>query len=179
MMSGMIGESLVAAINQIVPELEKNPNIDGYPDLMDVSRQKFRADVERWQMEDMSRFVAYPHGGVEVKNTFGTKKGGTELSPGEQRIGRINRKLDWKAHHRTTNFLLAALSDFVDDCPQVVGVLYSDDLEEMDWNQKQNPRAGSTMTSFSTIAPSGVAKLRLGLKLCRGDPRYREFLTPE
>ena len=178
MLSGTVGESFVSTMAATVAELQKNPNIDGYPDLMDVSQPSFREDVDRWLESDMRQFIAYPHGGLEVKNTFGTKKTGSELLPGEERITRINRKLDWKAHHRTTNYLLATLSDFIGDCPQIVAAMFSDALTEDDWAVKQNPKAGSTMTSFSVIKSSGYEKLRRGLKLCLDEPRYEAFLKP-
>lgn len=177
MLSGMVGESLVSGMASATPGLERNPNIDGYPDLMDVSKPRYRSDVAKWRESNMREFIAYPHGGIEAKNTFGTKKAKSDLLPGEQRIERINKKLDWKAHHRSTNHLLASLSDFIDDCPQIVAVMYSDELTEADWAVKQNPREGSTMTSFSVIKTSGCEKLRRGLRLCLDDPLYRAFLS--
>lgn len=176
MLSGMVGESLVSTLAATIASFEKNPNIDGYPDLLDASREDYRADIEAWLASEPARFIAYPHGGIEVKNTFGTKKSGRELAPGEQRIDDINPKLDWKAHHRSTNSLLATFSDFVGDCPQIVAVMYADDLTEEDWAEKQNPGEGSTMTSFSVIKKSGFDKLRDGLRLCLDDQRYLAFV---
>jgi hypothetical protein len=177
MLSGMVGESLVSALTDSVSTLERNPNIDGYPDLIDVSKNSFRTDVAKWRQSTMREFIAYPHGGIEVKNTFGTKKTSSDLLPGQRRISRINKKLDWKAHHRSTNHLLAGLSDFVGGCPQIVAVMYSDELAEEDWAVKQNPKEGSTMTSFSVIKKSGYDKLRQGLRLCLDDHRYQTFLS--
>lgn len=177
MLSGMVGESLVSALATMIPALDRNPSIDGYPDLLDVSKPEYQSDVARWRESNMREFIAYLHGGIEVKNTFGTKKAKSNLLPGEQRIERVNKKLDWKAHHRSTNHLLASLSDFVDECPQIVAVMYSDELTEEDWAVKQNPKEGSTMTSFSVIKASGCEKLRQGLRLCLDDPRYRAFLS--
>jgi hypothetical protein len=179
MISGLVGEVLVSEISAHNDGLVKNPNIDGYPDLMNASRPEYRRDIEQWKANDMKAFVLYPHGGIEVKNTFGTKRAGAVLAPGQTRIGRINDKLDWKAHHRSTNCLLALFSDYVEGCPEIVGVMYSDGLTESDWEEKQNPRENSAMTSFSVTTRPGWEKLRAGLRLCRDDPRYLSFFGLE
>jgi hypothetical protein len=179
MISGLVGEVLVSDISNHNVGLVKNPNIDGYPDLLNASRPEYRRDIERWRADNMNAFVKYQHGGIEVKNTFGTKRAKTHLAQGETRLGKINEKLEWKAHHRYTNNLLALLSDFVDGCPQIVAVMFSDKLCESDWAEKQNPRENSAMTSFSVTERSGWEKLRSGLKLCRNDPRYLSFFGRE
>ncbi len=175
MISGLVGEALVTDMSVNVGGLLKNPNIDGYPDLLNASKEEYRRDIERWKVSEMAAFVKYPHGGIEVKNTFGTKKSTGILLQGQTRLGRINSKLDWKAHHRTTNNLLALFSDYVDACPQIIAVMFSDRLSESDWMEKQNPMVGSAMTSFSVTGKSGWEKLRSGLRLCREDPRYLQF----
>ncbi|MBA7501608.1 hypothetical protein ES706_00181 [subsurface metagenome] len=179
MISGLIGETLVSDISDNHAGLERNPNIDGYPDLLNASKPKYRLDIERWKAGNLKAFVKYPYGGIEVKNTFGTKKAKTNLAQGQTRLGKINNKLDWKAHHTYTNNLLALFSDFIDGCPQIVAVMFSDSLSESDWKEKQNPRENSTMTSFSVIEPSGWEKLRSGMRLCRDDPRYLSFFGLE
>ncbi len=123
MFSGLVGETLVLYLQEHDPRLRKNPNIDGYPDLLDVSKHSYAADADRWLTEDQSRFINYCHGGIEIKNTFGTKKQGSDLAPGERRIKKINKKPDWKAHHTYTNRLLAIMSDFIHGCPQVVAAM--------------------------------------------------------
>ena len=110
-----------------------------------------------------------------MKNTFGTKGSKVSLQPGKPRITKINKKLEWKAHHRYTNNLLALASDFVDGCPQIVAVMYADNLEEQDWGEKQEPKEGSTMTSFSVIKRSGWEKLLSGIRICRNDVEYLDF----
>jgi hypothetical protein len=175
MLSGLVGEMLVARMSIMCPFLEKNPNIDGYPDLVDVSTKDFSRDFHKWKKSTLGAFVRYPHGGIEVKNTFGTKKSGSELLPGQARIQRITSKPDWKAHHGYTNNLLALFSDYVDRCPQIVAAMYADNLSTDDWTKKQNPKAGSTMTSFTVIKRSGWNKLRAGLRLCLDDSRYLAF----
>lgn len=179
MLSGLLGESLVTEISNAVDGLNKNPNLDGYPDLVDVSKKEYLDDFLLWQESDIGRFIKYPYGGIEVKNTFGTKKQGSQLQQGDKRIGHVNTKLDWKAHHRTTNNLLAVYSDFVDECPQIVAAMYSDELQEEDWAEKQNPKEGSTMTSFSVIRSSGCQKLKRGLLVCLDDEEYKRFFGVE
>lgn len=175
MLSALIGEVLVTDLADHDARFQKNPNIDGYPDLLNVSRAKYRQDVDRWRATQLSAFIKYPHGGIEIKNTFGTKKGGTEVPPGGVRVGKINAKLDWKAHHRYTNNLLALFSDYVDRCPQISAVMFCACLEESDWKEKQNPKGGSTMTSFCVTETSGWTKVRSGMKICRDEARYLSF----
>jgi len=179
MISGLVGEVLVSDISAHNDGLVKNPNIDGYPDLMNASKPEYRKDIELWKANDMKAFVVYPHGGIEVKNTFGTKKANTFLAQGQTRVGNIKDKLDWKAHHRSTNCLLAIFSDYVEGGPEIVAAMYSDKLAESDWEEKQNPRENSAMTSFSVTTRSGWEKLRAGLKLCREDARYLSFFGLE
>ncbi len=175
MLSGLVGETLVSALSTTSDSLRRNPNIDGYPDLLDVSKKEFLEDYTKWSSSDARKFIKYPHGGIEIKNTFGTKKAGADLDQGESRIEMINKKLDWKAHHKYTNNLLALLSDFVEGRPQIIAAFYTDKLVEFDWADKQNPKEGSTMTSFSVIKSSGNLKLRKGLKVCLNDPRYLTY----
>ena len=175
MLSGMVGETLVVVLASLDDGLAKNPNIDGYPDLLDVSTEQSRKDFEDWSITDIGKFIRYPHGGIEVKNTFGTKKARADLVPRGERISHVNSKPDWKAHHQYTNHLLAIFSDYLDGCPRIVSAMYSDQLKESDWKGKQNPKAGSTMTSFSVIEKTGWEKLKAGLLLCQNDPKYIRF----
>lgn len=179
MVSGLIGEALATEISNSDLGFEKNPNIDGYPDLMNASKPIYRNDINKWKTEDFRQFIKFPYGGIEVKNTFGTKKSGVFLLPGQTRIGKINNKLDWKAHHVYTNNLLGLYSDFLDGLPQIVAVMYSDKLTVSDWKEKQNPRGDSTMTSFSVIEMSGWYKLKSGVKFCRNDSSYLKFFGIE
>ncbi len=175
MLSGLIGEIYVSEFSNRYPALMKNPNIDGYPDLLNVSRPSYRKHAEQWRAKDLKMFVNFKYGGIEIKNTFGTKKAKAELIQGDSRIEAINTKMDWKAHHRYTNNLLAFLSDYIAGCPQIVAAFYSATLHEDDWNKKQNPKSGSAMTSFSVIGTTGCAKLRSGLRLCRDADQYLKF----
>jgi hypothetical protein len=182
MMSGLVGEALGTELAGAGLGLAKNPNIDGYPDLLNAVTDAQRQFIEVQRRGDGRGFIKYPYGGIELKNTFGTKKAsarGADLQPGMSRVGGIQSKLDWKAHHQETNQLLGLLSDFVDKCPQIVAVAYSDALEAADWTDKAQPKKDSTMTSFSVIRRSGHDKMVAGLRLCLDRPGYGEFFGLE
>lgn len=171
--SGMMGEAFVASLEDVTNRaLMKNPSMDGYPDLLQNSTHEM---AEYFSSCGYDNFLEYKYGGIEVKNTFGTKKSGAPIVMGDQRIGHINPKLDWKAHHRKTNHLLALFSDYYDGKPMIVAAFYSDKLIEDDWQQVQRPAEGSTMTSFSTIGKTGCMKLRQGMLFCIDIPEYLSF----
>ena len=172
MLSTLVSETLVSELDDLSENLVKNPNIDGYPDLLNASCPEFREDIARWRLAKSEAFIEYPHGGIEVKNTFGTKRSNSELIRGMTRINGIQPRLIWKAHHTYTNNLVATFSDYVDHCPQIVALMYSDELGESDWTPKQNPSSGSTMTSYTATKASGFAKLAAGLRLCRLEDPY-------
>lgn len=168
--SGIIGETFVSELSKVNNKLIKNPNQDGYPDLLQVSTQEMKSYFKTASHFD---FIKYRYGGLEVKNTFGTKKG--NLMMGAQRINNINNKLDWKAHHQQTNHLIGLLSDYVNGTPQIVALCYSNQLNQIDWGKTQKPKPGSTMTSFSTIGQSGFEKMSNGIRLCLDDSKYLSF----
>ncbi len=175
-LSGLVGEAFVTELGTLNGFLIKNPSLDGYPDLLQVSNQDMKNYFKKCGYDEFKKFK---YGGIEIKNTFGTKKSNADLIMGDQRIGYINNKLDWKAHHQETNNLVALLSDYIQGIPQIVALCYSDTLVKSDWQDKQNPKAGSAMTSFSTIKKTGEQKLRSGLKLCLNDPKYLTFFNKE
>jgi len=155
MLSGLIGELFSTALERVDNRLQKNPNIDGYPDLCDVS-----ATSRTYSMSD---YIAFPHGGLEVKNTFGVKRSGADIAQRQTRAGLIQRQLVWKAHHRTTNNLVGLQSDYIDGIPQIVAGYFASDLTVDDWTEKQQPKEGSTMTSFCQTRPSAFSKLCAGI----------------
>lgn len=171
-LSGLVGEIFAKELASISPYLVQNKSIDGYPDLLQNATSAMAAYIVTCPT---ASFLDYKFGGIEVKNTFGQKRPGARLSMGVQRIDHIDKRLQWKAHHRKTNNLVALLSDFIDRIPIVVALWYSDQLTEDDWADVQRPEEGSGMTSFSTLKPQGFAKLRLGLKWCYDDDRYLKF----
>ena len=169
MLSGLIGELFSAEICRLEPRLIKNPNIDGYPDLCDVSSSVHGG-------RGPADFLKYRHGGFEVKNTFGVKKGNSNLAARDTRLMKINRSLVWKAHHRETNFLIALHSDYIERVPQILAGFYSSDLNECDWTVKQQPKVGSTMTSFCQSTQSAFEKLKQGIRFHMEDVGYERFL---
>lgn len=171
-LSGVIGELFANELVLLNNKLCRNPHFHGYPDIIQVSTQEMHQYVNGASVYE---FINYKFGGIEVKNTFGTKKTGSELFKGDTRILDINSKLDWKAHHRKTNYLLAIMSDFIDGIPTVVAAFFSADLNEEDWNKKQEPKEGSAMTSFTAISNQGYKKMLKGLKVCIDDERYTSF----
>ncbi len=173
MLSGLMGEMFSAEVSKLDERLLKNPNIDGYPDLCDVSRTGQREKVAAMTL---NAFLSYADGGYEVKNTFGVKKPNTHIANRETRLPNIQRKLVWKAHHRETNYLLAIHSDYIDRMPQIIACFYSDQLAESDWTVKQQPKEGSTMTSFCQTTPSAFDKLKSGLKFYMKDVGHEQFL---
>lgn len=153
MLSGLMGEMFSSALAGQRSELIKNPNMDGYPDLCDFSGRAVDLEVD---------FLHFPHGGIEVKNTFGYVKPGVQLQDQEERRGKIKTPLVWKAHHQETNRLLALQSDFHDGTPQIVAGYYSAELSPIDWTSKAQPKIGSTMTSFCATKSSAYKKLLAG-----------------
>jgi hypothetical protein len=181
MLSGMLGEALITIISQTSDVLVKNPHIDGYPDLLDVSSPEKICFYQLPHSNDTprDRFRDYTYGGIEIKNTFGVKINKQILQKGQPRISKINKKLDWKAHHENTNYLLGLYSEFIDDVPQIVAAFYSDELNSDDWKKKQNPREGSAMTSFSAIDKSGWLKMKGNLIICINNQVYLNFFEAE
>jgi hypothetical protein len=177
-LSGLIGELFAKELSLININLRNNPYINGYPDLLQVANHEMISYFETCVANNsIVELINYKYGGVEVKNTFGTKKAKSNILMGDQRRFNISKKLDWKAHHQKTNNLIGLLSDYVDDCPRIVALCYSDSLVTPDWTEKQNPKEGSTMTSFCTISKSGYQKMLHGLKLCLDNEAYLEFFA--
>ena len=173
MLSGLVGELFVTELCNQTEFLVRNPNIDGYPDALDVSRGGI---VDTLLSLAPSAFIKFEHGGLEVKNTFGLKKARAHIELRETRLPKIQKRLVWKAHHQETNSLLALHSDYVERIPQVVSVFFSNELSQEDWTKKQNPKEGSTMTSFSQTTSGAFDKLRRGLMLYRKGIGLEQYL---
>ena len=181
MLSGLVGELFVSELSKSTPYLEKNPWIDGYPDLLNIATSEA---LREFQHASNEVYLNFPFGGIEVKNTFGVKKTGINFQDRETRFARtetnrswkIQKTLVWKAHHRETNNLIALHSDYVDKIPQIIGVFFSDELDPEDWSIKQQPKEGSTMTSFSATKPSAFSKLKKRVIALDSRFKYDEFL---
>lgn len=176
-LSGAVGETFVCEMSRINPLLRKNPSIDGYPDLVQCVSPEMISYYDTYASQDSKEPFRY--GGIEVKDTFGYKKTGIDLFNGEQRIGRINSRLEWKAHHQKTNHLLGLYSDYINGYPTIVAAFYSDKLVPEDWSVRAEPVGDSAMTSFSTLQPTGFAKMLSGIRICLNDSQYLKFFGQE
>lgn len=176
-LSGAVGETFVGEMSTIYPYLKKNPSIDGYPDLCQCANEEMLRYFNQYASQDSTETFRF--GGIEVKNTFGYKNQGIDLFDGEQRIGRIKDRLEWKAHHQKTNHLLGLYSDYIHGYPTVVAAFYSDELVPSDWTVRAEPKGDSAMTSFSTLQKTGFAKMRAGMRLCLDEPAYLRFFGVE
>ncbi len=176
-LSGAVGETFVGEMASVCPSLRKNPSIDGYPDLVQYATPEMRDYFDYYASQDSKE--PFKYGGIEVKDTFGYKKPGIDLFNGEQRIGRIKDRLEWKAHHQKTNHLLGLYSDYIDGYPTIVAAFYSDQLVPSDWTVRAEPKEDSAMTSFSTLQKSGFEKMKAGIRLCLEDQRYLRFFGLE
>jgi len=163
-----------------------NPHQDGYPDLLlmdDVGRSLWvELDGRRREKDPFSPFVG---GGIEVKATCGDVPSARSLSIqgkakpdiGDTRIGLING-LNWKAHHRETNHLLALQWDFINRIPVIVAVMYSNELTELDWGKIVSPReGGGRTTSVSIMNREGVKKLASNPIYVIEDPSYEGLIS--
>lgn len=176
-LSGTVGETFVGEMANCCQDLRKNPSIDGYPDLVQCSTDEMRAYFEEYAGQDSKD--AFRYGGIEVKDTFGYKKQGIDLFDGEQRIGRIKERLEWKAHHQKTNHLLGLYSDYLDGYPTIIAAFYSDQLVPSDWTVRAEPKGDSAMTSFSTLQRTGFIKMLQGMRICLDDRKYLSFFGQE
>ncbi len=176
-LSGTVGETFVGEMSIICPKLKKNPSIDGYPDLVQCSTPEMVSYFDEYASQDSKEPFRY--GGIEIKDTFGYKKTGIDLFDGEQRIGRINKRLEWKAHHQKTNHLLGLYSDYIDGYPTIIAAFYSDTLTPDDWTVRAEPKGDSAMTSFSTLQKSGFIKMKSGIRICLDNPDYLSFFDQE
>ena len=149
--------------------LIQNPHQDGYPDLlqMDEMGKRIWSAVTAEQSRDKAPFSPFPGGGLEVKATCGSVPTGAVLSRrglqkptiGDTRIEMITG-IDWKAHHRETNYLMGLVWDFIFGLPAIAAVTYRNDLTETDWGKIISPKeGGGRTTSVSIMTRSGVSKM--------------------
>ena len=166
--------------------LRLNPHQDGYPDLllMDQKGQQHWNDLEG-QHQEKDPFSPFVMGGIEVKATCGdvptarvlSSRGLPKPGIGDSRIDLVTN-LNWKAHHRETNYLLALQWDFMDRIPAIAAVMYSNCLDENDWGNIVQPReGGGRTTSVSIMNRRGVSKLASNPVFVMDDSRYRDLLA--
>lgn len=188
-LSGMVGEYFARSIMRLSNgRLQSNLHQDGYPDLLLTDTQekkdyfKTLYTIENGKKYPISKevFSPYKYGGIEIKATCGSTPP-ANLVPkplvGEQRVTLVN-SFDWKAHHRTTNHLLAILWDFIDGNPTIVACFFQDNLEIEDWGRIVQPHeGGGRTTSVSIMQKSGIKKMCKGWVAVLDDPQYIELLS--
>ncbi|MDE6231343.1 MAG: hypothetical protein K2M37_06960 [Muribaculaceae bacterium] len=188
-LSGMVGEYFARSVMRIAKgRLQSNLHQDGYPDLLLTDTKEKREYFETLYTEDNGKkypvskeaFSPYKYGGIEIKATCGSTPPASKVAKplvGEQRVHLIN-SFDWKAHHRTTNHLLAILWDFIDGNPTIVACFYQDQLEVNDWGKIVQPHdGGGRTTSVSIMQKSGIQKMCNGWVAVLDDPAYIELLS--
>ncbi|MBD5132421.1 MAG: hypothetical protein HDT28_07550 [Clostridiales bacterium] len=188
-LSGMVGEYFARSVMRIAKgRLQSNLHQDGYPDLLLTDTKEKMEYFETLYTEDNGKkypvskeaFSPYKYGGIEIKATCGSTPPASKVAKplvGEQRVHLIN-SFDWKAHHRTTNHLLAILWDFIDGNPTIVACFYQNQLEVNDWGTIVQPHdGGGRTTSVSIMQKSGIQKMCKGWVAVLDDPAYIELLS--
>ena len=188
-LSGMVGEYFARSIMRLSNgRLQSNLHQDGYPDLLLTDTQekkdyfKTLYTIENGKKYPISKevFSPYKYGGIEIKATCGSTPP-ANLVPkplvGEQRVALVN-SFDWKAHHRTTNHLLAILWDFINGNPTIVACFFQDNLKIEDWGRIVQPHeGGGRTTSVSIMQKSGIKKMCEGWIAVLDHPQYIELLS--
>lgn len=188
-LSGMVGEYFAKSITKLSDgKLQSNLHQDGYPDLIltdTVEKSQYFSTlftVRNGKKYPISKeaFSPYRYGGIEIKATCGSTPPASKTPKplvGEQRASLIN-SFDWKAHHRTTNHLLAILWDFIDGNPTIVASFYQDNLNIEDWGKIIQPHdGGGRTTSVSIMQKSGIKKMCDGWVAVLDDPLYIKLLS--
>ncbi len=188
-LSGLVGEYFARSVMRISNgNLQINLHQDGYPDLVLTDTVAKKNYFKSLYTENKGRkypiskeaFSPYKYGGIEIKATCGSTPSASVVPKpliGEQRIELIN-SFDWKAHHRTTNHLLAILWDFVDGNPTIVACFYQDNLTVEDWGKIVQPReGGGRTTSVSIMNSSGIKKMCSNWVAVIDDPMYIDKLS--
>ncbi len=170
-LSGLVGEYFARSVARISNGIfQSNMHQDGYPDLLLTdTKEKLSYFEKLYTIKDGKRypidkesFSPYKYGGIEIKATCGSTPPASKTPKpliGEQRIDLISG-FDWKAHHRTTNHLLAVLWDFIDSNPTIVAAFYQDNLTIDDWGEIVKPKDdGGRTTSVSIMTSKGVKKM--------------------
>jgi len=167
-LSSFVGELFKDQLAVVMKdEVVPNPHQDGHPDLMALTSasKEYLMDLEKaGRMSVKEFFSPFPFGGLEVKATCGdTPPARVRPKPsiGESRLP-ILTGLNWKAHHRETNYLLSIVWDFVDGVPTVLAVFFRNDLGPNDWGRTVTPGTNSRTTSVSIMNAGGVRKMGEG-----------------
>jgi hypothetical protein len=165
--------------------LRLNPHQDGYPDLLLMDG----VGLNEWkrcflQLQEKGPFSPFPPGGLEIKATCGDVPSASQLSKkgvrkpviGDERIDLVSG-VNWKSHHRNTNYLIGLLWDFFDGSPAVAAVMSSDSLTTDDWGKIVSPKeGGGNTTSVSIMNRAGVRKMAQNTVLVATDTRYQALV---
>ena len=143
-LSGMVGEYFAKSVQRFSEgHLHSNLHQDGYPDLLLTNTRESLNYYASLYLEQNGK--KYP----SEKYLFSPFK----------RIEKII-SLDWKAHHRETNNLLAIVWDFINEVPTITACFYRNDLNMDDWGKIVQPRKdGGRTTSVSIMTAGGVRKM--------------------
>jgi hypothetical protein len=178
-LSAFVGEVLKDQLAKVLSDLVlPNPNQDGHPDLLALTPDA-RTFLDELATQDAmtakEHFSPFRFGGLEVKATCGDTPP-ARLVPkpkiGESRLP-IMKGLNWKAHHRQTNDLLAIVWDFVDGIATVLATFFRNDLSEDDWGKMITPKGTSRTTSVSIMGRGGVRKMAMGWVVLPDDEDLR------
>lgn len=169
-LSAFVGEIFANELHLLSDGLLiRNPNQDGYPDLLAMNkegRNYFEERKRNHEISDKTFWSPFPHGGIEVKATCGNTPN-AKVVP-KPKIGESRYPLlvsaEWKAHHRETNNLVGIFWDFIDELPTVLAVFYRNDLTEEDWGKIIQPREGGGRTTSVSIMVKGTLENRIGVK---------------
>ena len=188
-LSGLVGEYFARSIMRTSNgKLQSNLHQDGYPDLLLTdTKQKLDYFETLYTIKDGKKypinkesFSPYKYGGIEIKATCGSTPPASKTPKpliGEQRIDLIS-SFDWKAHHRTTNHLLAVLWDFLDGNPTIVAAFFQDNLTTEDWGKIVKPKDdGGRTTSVSIMTKSGIKKMCANWVAVIQDDKYIKKLS--
>jgi hypothetical protein len=185
-LSAFIGELFATCLRKQCPDsLYKNPNQDGYPDLLilDYCGNTYYQTL-LGQLKDKQPFSNFKTGGIEVKATCGNtptdktlqRKGLSKPGLGERRC----RLLNSYAHHRQTNCLIGILWDFnaTSRIPEITALFFSNELTMNDWGDIVQPKAGGgRTTSVSIMNRAGIKKMYDGWLLVQRDTELMSFLN--
>jgi hypothetical protein len=194
--SGFIGEVFSNIFVKKISGFVVNPHGDGRPDLIDISTKKsqdyFNSNCFEHSGDGVfpirSNLAPYKYGGLEVKSTIGIpvgnykallrKKGLDSFSIGMSRIDYLKSITYW-GHHTSCKNLLGLYYDYYEDLkgtPQVIAVMQSELIPEIDWNLVSVGKVGSKKTSNTSLSVLGKEKILSRPIIVKNEIKYIENL---
>jgi len=197
--SGFVGEVFSNIFAKNIDGFVVNPHGDGRPDLLDIMSEKakksFHLDCfERSEDGELfprrSYLAPFKYGGLEVKSTIGSpvnnykellrsEVGVNSFSIGFPRINYLNSITYW-GHHTSCENLLGLYYDYceeLDGTPQIMAVMQSELVPNIDWNLVSIGKSGSKKTSNTSLSTSGCTKIIGHPVIVRNDRRYLRNLS--